>query len=75
MTDEMAAASAVVKLGSAAMAAVTVSITDCCCRATSPAGIGGPVGALCGRNIASGDGTGNGIAGWIPPGGRWSPSP
>ena len=77
MTVEMAAARAVVKFGSAAIAAVTVSITDCCCRATSPAGIVAAGGARCGRNIASGDATGNGIAGaavgWIPSGGRWRP--
>jgi hypothetical protein len=80
MTDEMAAARAVVKLGSAAIAAVTVSITDCCC-VSSPTGIVVAGGALCGRYIASGDGTGNGIAGaptavgWTPPSGRWRRPP
>jgi hypothetical protein len=64
MTDEIAAANAVLKLGSAAIAAVTVSIIDCC-RASRPIpGLSGnTVDALCCRYMASCDGAANGIVG------------
>jgi hypothetical protein len=63
MTDEIAAANAVLKLGSAAIAAVTVSIIDCC-RASrqGPGPAGSTEDALCCRYMARWGDAANGMA-------------
>jgi hypothetical protein len=63
MTDEIAAANAVLKLGSAAIAAVTVSIIDCCRASRSGPGLAGStLDALCCRYMARCGGAANGMA-------------